>query len=373
MTAGKQAALTIGLIHGGGTGPELIACVRQVLGCITDSTGLNFECVDFDHDRWGPEFDEEVYNASLHSDLLSFYDTMRSNSGVIVRGSLPAPVLYKLRGDLKQTMKLVPLNPFPRISCAPELQAILVRESIQGMYHPASLRREGRRIHGEFVWQEEMLEFLAQESFRLAEANAPHRLTMVLKTSVLGELGEMWLDVFARESLRHPDVRYAHRASGAGFSDMWLAPREFGVVVTDDQSGDILADLIPSVLYESRNLVAAGNLSMQGHASFQTDHGTIRPLVGKDAVNPLAMLNALAMSLNHGLSRSGGMEEASSQVAEGDTRRVGEQILAAISDVLDGGARTEDFFAGAPGRLVGTTEMTERIMERLSARLSEAG
>jgi isocitrate/isopropylmalate dehydrogenase len=153
---------------------------------------------------------------------------------------------------------------------------------------------------------------------------------------------------------------------------MWLAPREFGVVVTDDQSGDILADLIPSVLYQSRNLVAAGNLSMQGHASFQTDHGTIRPLVGKDAVNPLAMLNALAMALSHGLDRGANREGDSRDGAPDGGLGIGDQILAAIADVLEAGARTEDFFAGAPARLVGTTEMTELIMERLTSRMSDA-
>ncbi|MFK7896041.1 MAG: isocitrate/isopropylmalate family dehydrogenase [Myxococcota bacterium] len=356
-------ALKIGLIHGGGTGPELIDCVRRVLSCISETTGQRFETADFDHERWGPEFDEEVYNEALHSDLLEFYNAIQSDSGVIVRGSLPAPVLYRLRGDLRQTMKLVPLNPFPGISSAPSLRTILVRESIQGMYHPTSMRREGGTVRGEFEWKEETLAFLAREAFRLAAAHPPHRLTVVLKTSVLGELGEMWLDVFATESQAHPDVRYAHRASGAGFSDMWLQPREFGVVVTDDQSGDILADLIPSVLYSSRNLVAAGNLSMEGHASFQTDHGTIRPLVGKDAVNPLAMLNALAMALRHGLREEA---QGSASLALGDS------ILAAMGDVLDAGARTEDFFEGAPQSLVGTTEMTDRVIDRLSARLSGA-
>jgi len=350
----SEEALVIGLIDGGGTGPELIDCVRRAVACVAGATGQRFELVDFDNARWADQFDEEVYDAELHRDLFDFYESLRARRGVIVRGSLPAPVLYRLRRDVGQAVKWVPLNPYPAVSRAPEFRVQLVRESIHGLYHPDAVERAGDRVHARFAWHDETLRFVAQEAFRLAAKHPPHRVTSVLKTSVLGAVGELWLDAFAEASGRHPGIRYAHRPSGAGFSDMWLAPRDFGVVATDDQSGDILADLVPSILYDSRNLVAAGNLSLGGHASFQTDHGTIKPLVGKDAVNPVAMLGALSMALVHGLPESG----------------FGEALAGATEDVLLAGHRTADFFAGAPQRLVGTREMTDRILERLATRLA---
>lgn len=201
------------------------------------------------------------------------------------------------------------------------------------------------------------MHFVAREAFRLAaRGESPQRVTTVLKTSVLGEIGALWLEAFAAEARRNPGIHHVHRPSGAGFSDMWLAPREFSVVATDDQSGDILADLVPTILYDSRNLVAAGNLSAAGHASFQTDHGTIKPLVGKDAVNPVAMLGALAMALEHGLPESG----------------FGQSVASAIEDVLVAGLRTQDFYSGPPQRLVGTREMTDHILERIATRTGPA-
>ena len=353
---GGEAPLVVGLIDGGGTGRELIDCVRRVLASISDRTSRRFELEDFDNARWAEQFDEELWEPNLHRDLIEFYDRIRTRRGVIVRGSLPAPVLYRLRRYVGQALKWVPLNPFPSISRLPDLRVQLVRESIHGLYHADEIRREGDRVEGRFSWREETLRFVAQESFRLASVTPPHRVTVVLKTSVLGEIGALWREAFADEARRHSGVRLAFRPSGAGFSDMWLAPREFGVVATDDQSGDILADLLPTVLYDSRNLVAAGNLSAAGHASFQTDHGTIKPLVGKDAVNPVAMLGALSMALVQGLPQSG----------------LGEAVGRAIEDALGDGLRTQDFFAGPDQRLVGTREMTDRILERLEVRLDEA-
>lgn len=355
---GATDALVVGTIDGGGTGAELIGCVKRALAALTEASGQRFRIVDFDNARWAEQFDEELYDAELHRDLLDFYEGMRAERGVIVRGSLPAPVLYRLRRDVGQAVKWVPLNPFPAISRHPEFRVQLVRESIQGIYHAEEIRREGELVRARYAWSEATLRFVAREAFRLAErGDGPRRVTTVLKTSVLGDVGELWLEAFDDEARRHPGIRHVHRPSGAGFSDMWLAPREFGVVATDDQSGDILADLVPTILYDSRNLVSAGNLSAVGHASFQTDHGTIKPLVGKDAVNPVAMLGALAMALEHGLPESG----------------LGAAVSGAIEDVLVAGLRTQDFYSGPPQRLVGTREMTDRILERLAVRAARPG
>jgi isocitrate/isopropylmalate dehydrogenase len=350
-----DTALTVGLIDGGGTGAELLTCVKRLLSAVSDVTKHDFSIVEFDNKRWQSQFDEERYDSDLHADLLDFYNAIQQRAGVIVRGSLPAPVLYKLRRDVEQAVKVVPLNPFPSVSRYPEFRTTLIRESIHGIYHHDQMSREGDIVRAQFEWTKKTFDFLASQAFRLAEAHAPHRVTTVLKTSVLGEMGALWLDAFKEESLLHPTVQYSHRPSGAGFSDMWMAPNEYGIVVTDDQSGDILADLVPTILYESRNLVSAGNLSMRGHASFQTDHGTIKPLVGMDAVNPLAMIGALGMALEHGLGEDG----------------PGRRIFLAVEEVLTQGYRTSDFHSQAAQKLVGTTEMTDLIIERVQVHLTQ--
>lgn len=340
---------TIGLIHGGGTGAELITSVELCLQALAERFGLSFETVRFDDPAWERHMDEEKFHPELYQELVDFYERIRLRGGAIVRGSLPAPVLYKLRRELNQAAKVIPLNPHPAFSRHPEFRVILLRESIHGLYHCNSMNREDDRVVVTAEWCRPTLRYLAERAFRLAETHPLRRVTTVLKTSVLGELGRLWLDAFEEESRRHPEILYAHRPSGAGFSDMWLEPDRYGVVATDDQAGDILADLVPTVLYGSRNLVPAGNFSPAGHASYQTDHGTIMPLKGKGEVNPLAMIGALGMALRH----TCGLPEAADALQQ------------AAEQTLIQGYRTRDFYQGPPQVTLGTRAMTDRILENL--------
>jgi 3-isopropylmalate dehydrogenase len=340
---------TIGLIHGGGTGAELIASVRQCLVALEKRFGLSFQTIRFDDPAWERHMDEEKFHPGLYRELLDFYEHVRQRQGAIVRGSLPAPVLYKLRRELNQAAKIIPLNPHPDVSHHPRFRVILLRESIHGLYHCDAMNRQEDRVVVTAEWCRPTLGYLAERAFDLAETHPLQRVTTVLKTSVLGELGRMWLDAFEEESRRHPAVHYAHRPSGAGFSDMWLEPDRYGVVATDDQAGDILADLVPTVLYGSRNLVPAGNFSPAGHASFQTDHGTIMPLKGKGEVNPLAMIGALGMALRY----TYGQPEAADALRQ------------AVDTTLAQGYRTQDFYQGPPQAQLGTHAMTDKILENL--------
>jgi 3-isopropylmalate dehydrogenase len=341
--------MTLGLIHGGGTGPELLESVRRCIDAIESRTGIAIEVQGFDDEKWAPQMELEAYDPGLHRALADFYDELRRRRGAIVRGSLPAPILYRLRRELDLAEHIVPLNPFPEISTAPGLKVVLLREANQGLYHFDEMSREDGEVTVTTAWREATVRHLAARAFELAETHGSRQVTTVLKTSVLGDLGGLWLEAFREESERHPQISYAHRPSGAGFSDMWLEPEQYGVVVTSDEAGDILADLVPSVLYGSRNLVATANLSPHGHASYQTDHGTIQPLRGEDAVNPVAMLGALAMALRY----TGGLGE------------IADALLAAVSGVLSAGWHTSDLRCGPEHKRIGTRALTERILERL--------
>ncbi len=351
-----MTAPPLGLIEGGGTGRELIRAVRTCSAALGDRGDAPIELIRFDDDRWREEIEEERFHDGLHEALGAFLEEVRGRGGAVVRGSLPAPILYRLRHELGPIAHVVPLNPYPELSRFPELRTVVVRDGSQGLYHASTVERRGGTVVATAEWREESLRFLAETSFALAEEHPRRRLTSILKTSVLGPLGELWLSVFEEAARAHPEVRYEHRPSGAGFSDMWLERDEFGVVATDDEAGDVLADLVPSVLYESRNLVPAANLSPGGHATYQTDHGTIRPLAGKDRVNPLAMLAALAMALERTLRR-------------GDDAAA---LRGAIRAALEDGLRTDDL-RREPGHVaVGTRGMTEAIVRHLSRTAARA-
>jgi 3-isopropylmalate dehydrogenase len=194
------------------------------------------------------------------------------------------------------------------------------------------------------------LEHLARTAFQESEKRRK-KVALVLKTSVLDAIAELWEDVFEKESNNHPDVAYSVRPSGAGFSDMYLFPDLYDVVVTDDEGGDIIADVVPTMLYGSRNLAAQANLDRDGFGVYQTDHGTVKYLAGQDRMNPIGMISALAMALEY----SYGMKE------EADA------LTRAVNIVLFEGYRTEDMYVKPQHqKLVGTKEMTEKIIQRIT-------
>jgi 3-isopropylmalate dehydrogenase len=346
---------TIGLINGGGTGAELIACVIRCLDSIKAEMGLSFQIEQFDNKKWQANMDEEKYHPGVHAELLKFYNHIQSRQGAIVRGSLPAPILYRLRRDLQQSVKLLPLNPFPALSIHPEFRAVLIREGSQGIYHYSEMSRSDAFVEVRINHDIEKLSTFASQVFRIAELNGEDRVTTILKTSVLGELGLLWLEIFRKESERHPSIQYVHRPSGAGFSDMWLEPGNYKVIATDDQGGDIISDLVPTVLYGSRNLVPAGNFSVQGHHSYQTDHGTIKPLEGKNEVNPCAMIGALAMAFRYTFNML--------QLADAFNH--------SIEKALTDGYRTADMCFSSGHKSMGTVEMTEKVIENLNLFMSK--
>lgn len=342
----------LALIHGGGTGEELIGAVLTCIRALEEVHGLTFEVERFDDARWEGQMDEEVFHPKLHLRLLDFYEGVRQSGGAIVRGSLPAPVLYRLRRDIDQAAKVVPLNPFPLVSRRPDFRVTLLREGVHGVYHHRSMVRNDGTVTVTAEWNEATIRYVAAKAFEIAAGHHPRSVALVLKTSVLGTLGELWLDVFREVSAHHSEIVYFSRPSGAGFSDMWLEPERYGVVVTDDQGGDILSDLVPTVLYDSRNLVPAGNFSPHGHASYQTDHGTLKPIKGRDEVNPVAMIGALAMALRH----TCGQPAAAAALEQ------------AVADAFGQGCRTRDLPAGPGTVVLGTRAMTERICANLRER-----
>jgi len=94
-------------------------------------------------------------------------------------------------------------------------------------------------------------------------------------------------------------VKFVKLSMGNAAAEIFYKPKDFDVIATPDVEGDILADGLTRLLYGSTMLTPSGNFSPGGFASYQTIHGTVKPLAGKDKVNPIGMIQALAMYLEH--------------------------------------------------------------------------
>jgi 3-isopropylmalate dehydrogenase len=141
----------------------------------------------------------------------------------------------------------------------------------------------------------------------------------------------------------------------AGFQ-MVAHPRAFDVVVAPNLFGDVLADAA-TVLLGSRGMSYSANFGPDGRGVYQTGHGAAHDLAGTDRANPVAQILSLATMLRE----SFGLADAAAQVEE------------AVERVLLTRIRTADV-AGCDSVVVGTRELTERIVRELeSAPCARAG
>jgi len=133
-------------------------------------------------------------------------------------------------------------------------------------------------------------------------------------------------------------------------------PRDFDLILTGNQFGDILSDE-SSVLAGSMGMLPSASLGQAPGAVegrwfglYEPVHGSAPDIAGKGIANPLAAILSGAMLLRHSLQM-----EAEAQAVE-----------AAVGAVLEAGHRTADLVG--PGEAAATTQqMGDLVAEALRA------
>ena len=134
------------------------------------------------------------------------------------------------------------------------------------------------------------------------------KLTLCGKTNVLTYAFDLWERVFNEVAKEYGDVKtdYAH----VDATCMWMIknPEWFDVIVTDNMFGDIITDL-GAMIQGGMGVAAGGNLNPEGVSMFEPIGGSAPKYTGKNVINPLAAIAAVAMMLE-----TLGEEEAADKV-----------------------------------------------------------
>jgi 3-isopropylmalate dehydrogenase len=238
--------------------------------------------------------------------------------GVLERG-----LILRLRFELDQYVNLRPVKLYPGVPCpiagkeSGDVDFVVVRENTEGMYAGAGgILRKG--TSGEVALQTSVntrkgAERCIRYAFELARSRRS-KITLVHKTNVLTFAGDLWERTFHDVGAGYPDVErdYAH-------VDAWCvwavqAPERFDVVVTDNLFGDIITDLA-AVLQGGLGVAAGGNINPEGVSMFEQIGGTAPDFAGRDEINPVAAVAALAMMLAH-LGEAGAAEAVERALSE---------------------------------------------------------
>ncbi len=273
-----------------------------------------------------------------------------------LKGPLTTPVAggfrsvnVRLREEFKLYANLRPARTMISGGRYEDIDIVLVRENLEGFYigfehyipidgdpHAAAISsgvntRAGSRRIAEFA-------------FDYALKNGRKKVTIVHKANVLKALSGIFLET-AREVAKKYEGKVAmdDRIIDACAMQLVLKPWQFDVILTTNLFGDILSDEIAG-LVGGLGMAPGANIGLDA-AIFEAVHGSAPDIAGKGIANPLALLLAAALMLDH----------------------VGHNNAAVkLRGAIDGALRDDGVRTGDLGGRATTYDMTQAIVRRVS-------
>jgi len=300
----------IGVIPGDGTGPEVVAEGLKALAAAARKTGLKHELIRYDvggelYLKTGEALPDSVMNELKGMDaiFLGAIGHPQVAPGILERG-----ILLRIRFELDQYVNLRPVILYPGVwtplrDKGPEdINFVVVRENTEGLYAGSGgFFKKG--TSDEIAIQESVntrkgVERCIRFAFDYCRRQGRRKVTMCHKTNVLNYAGDIWERAFRDVARQYPDIQtdYAHTDAVC----MWMVknPEWFDVIVTDNLFGDIITDL-GAMIQGGMGIAAGGNINPQGVSMFEPIGGSAPKYTGKNIINPLAAIAAVAMLLDN--------------------------------------------------------------------------
>ena len=363
MDGGVQMKKQIIMLPGDGVGKEIMEGARAVLNAVAGEH--HHEFIFHEHaiggsaiDRYGTPLPEETVKACSSADAVLLGAVGGPKWDHVEASKRPERGLLGIRKSLGLYANLRPVKGFSSLVHSSPLKTeivdgcdiLIVRELTGGLYFgtPSERREGGRSVVDTLKYTREEIERIVEKGFESARMRR-RKLTSVDKANVL-ESSRMWREVVEEKAQGYPDVEVEHLLVDAAAMKLITDPRQFDVIVTENLFGDILSDEA-SVLTGSLGMLPSASIRTDGVGLYEPVHGSAPDIAGQDIANPLGMILSGAMMLRH----SFGMEDEA------------DEIERAVSDTLEAGYHTADLDSEG-GRVVGTREMEEKVIENLSTK-----
>jgi 3-isopropylmalate dehydrogenase len=349
---------SIATLPGDGIGAEVIAAGVEVLRAVAGRFGHNFSVEEAliggrAMDATGEPLPEATLALCRSTDAVLFGavgDPKYDDPQAPVR---PEQALLGLRQSLELFANLRPVWVHPALADASPLRSqlvqgvdlIVVRELTGGIYFGQPRVEGSERAVDTMVYTRAEVERIAHVAFRVARERR-RKVTSVDKANVLA-CSRLWRQTVEQVAQGYPDVKLEHLLVDAATMHLIKRPRDFDVVLTANQFGDILSDET-SVLAGSMGMLPSASLGAGRFGLYEPIHGSAPDIAGQGIANPLAAILSVAMLLRHSLQM-----ETEARAVE-----------TAVAAVLDAGHRTPDI--AAPGGVTVTTQrMGELVVEAL--------
>jgi 3-isopropylmalate dehydrogenase len=220
--------------------------------------------------------------------------------------------IVKLRQMFNLHTNLRPCKAYPGnpLNYRDDIDLVVFRENTEGMYGGVEWFPLPEKIYEALCdnpkmvkWKDKGLENVAlstrimskqgcesicRKAFQFAAENDRKSVTLVEKPNVLRETGGLMTRVFREVATDYPGVE-AWEANIDAIC-MWLIknPQNYDVLVAENMFGDIISDLAAGLI-GGLGFASSANIG-DDYAVFEPTHGSAPKYVGKNVVNPMAMM-----------------------------------------------------------------------------------
>ncbi|MBP5307515.1 MAG: isocitrate/isopropylmalate dehydrogenase family protein [Clostridia bacterium] len=316
------------LLPGDGIGPEIVSAVRKIL----DAAGADLIYHVYDVGQTAYEKCGELIPAETFDAIKKYKIALKGPVTTPVgKGFRSVNVSLRLAFDLYANLR--PAYSFENVSPFRNVDLITVRENTEDLYIG-----EERRIEGGFEAVKRITENATDRiinyAFSYAAAHGRKKVTCVHKANILKKTDGLFLSIFREIAAKYPEIAADDKIVDNMCMQLVTRPEDYDVIVAPNLYGDIISDLIAG-LVGGLGLVAGANLG-KDVAVFEAVHGSAPDIAGKGIANPVALLEAAVMMLEHI-----GKEETARKIKAATVKTLARGV--SLTKDLGGGATTDEF------------------------------
>ncbi len=330
------------LIKGDGIGPSIMDEAVKVI----DASGVK---IHWEEAYAGMAAFEKFGTPLPEETLASFYKTRLAFKGPLttVVGTGFRSINVALRQQYELYANVRPAKSWPGVKTRYDnVDIVIVRENTEGLYAGLEHYLTPKKDIAESlavvtrVASQRVIDY----AFKYARDNHRKKVTVCHKANILKYTQGLFLDVARETATLYPDIQFDEKIVDAACMHMVMNPQQFDVVVTTNMFGDILSDLTAG-LVGGLGLIPGANIGDDA-ALFEAVHGSAPDIAGKNLANPIAVIMAGVMMLNHL-----------------DETKAADRIKNAVEQVVNEGIYvTQDL---NPQSSCGTVEMGNAIVKAL--------
>lgn len=304
--------LRIAVIPGDGIGKEVMPEGMRVLEAAASKHGFSFDWQEFD---WSCQtyLDTGRMMPEDGIEQLRSFDAIYLGAagfpGVADHVSLWG-LLIPIRREFDQYINLRPVQLFEGVPCPlvnrvpGDIDFYVVRENVEGEYSSiGGIQYEGTEhelVVQQSVFTRRGVDRVLRYAFELAQSRPAKHLTSATKSNGIIHSMPYWDARVAEMAKQFADVRVDQYHIDILTANFVRMPDHFDVVVGSNLFGDILSDLGPACT-GTIAIAPSANINPTGEqpSMFEPVHGSAPDIAGKGIANPIGMIWAGAMMLQH--------------------------------------------------------------------------